>query len=86
MGKNNMLFLIKKECEFIKMDNKKLLLMEKTIYSKKRQRLLKLMILIRFPASKSSGIEKMWFFNWDCLSHCRSLWNSLIFFLFVSQF
>ena len=36
MGKKNMLFLIKKECEFIKMDNKKLLLMEKTIYSKKR--------------------------------------------------
>ena len=38
MGKKNMLFLIKKECEFIKMDNKKLLLMEKMIYSKKKDK------------------------------------------------
>ena len=32
------------------------------------------------------GIEKMAFFNWDCLSFCRNLSNSLIGFLFVSQF
>ena len=32
------------------------------------------------------GIEKMEFFNWDCLSYYRSLSNSLICFLFVSQF
>ena len=32
------------------------------------------------------GIEKMELFNWDCLSHYRSLSNSLICFLFVSQF
>ena len=126
------------------MDNKKkLLFMKKTIYFK-RPRLLKLMIFIRFPVSKSSiignystqnvplrdvriqpvlvwkysvtrlwgfnqwnlakkikmepqtfkyllnmirpGIEKMWFFKWDCLSYNRPLWNSLICFLFVSQF
>ena len=140
-------FLIKKECEFIKMDTwKKLLLMKKTFISK-RQSLLKLIIFIvtmifiifKFPASKSSiignystqkaplrddwiqpiliwkysvttlrgfnqkfkmrpqtfeyslnmippGIEKMWFFNWDCLSYYRSLWNSLICFIFVLQF
>ena len=43
-----------KECDFIKMDNKKkLLLMEKLFASK---RLLKLIIFKMFPASKSSII------------------------------
>ena len=32
------------------------------------------------------GIEKMEFFNWDCLSYYRSFSNSLICFLFVYQF
>ena len=33
-----------------------------------------------------SGIEKIKFFNWNCLSYYKSLSNSLICFLFVSQF
>ena len=33
-----------------------------------------------------SGIEKIEFFNWNCLSYYKSLSNSLICFLFVSQF